>query len=61
MKAIPVPDDSEKTSKEAEETHNLWFIAKVKVALANADSKTSQRFTSDEIARKMDALIKTSY
>jgi hypothetical protein len=60
MSAILDPIESEFTSKEEGEIYGAWFIAKVETALMKADSKTSQRFTSDEVSRKMDLLIKAA-
>ena len=60
MSTILDPIESEFASQEAEETYSTWFVAKVEAAIANADSKISQRFTSDEVARKMDLLIKAA-
>jgi hypothetical protein len=60
MSTILDPIESEFTSKEEEESYSVWFTAKVEAALMKADSKTSQRFTSDEITRRMDLLIKAA-
>lgn len=60
MSTLLHPIESEFASKEAEQSYSTWFVAKVEAALANADNATAQRFTSDDVTRKLDLLIKSA-
>lgn len=60
MNAIFNPIESEFTSAEQELAYDRWLREKVESALAKADDPSTPRYSTDEVMRRMDALVKAA-
>ncbi|MFC7410977.1 MULTISPECIES: stability determinant [Hydrogenophaga] len=51
------PIVSEFSTQQEADAHDQWFRARVEAALRRADDPETPRFSTDEVMRRMDAVI----
>lgn len=51
---------SEFATQEEADSYDLWFRAKVQASLRRADDPSVPRHTTDEVMRRMDAVIQAA-
>lgn len=51
---------SEFATQEEADSYKLWFRAKVQASLRQADDPATPRHTTDEVMRRMDAVIQAA-
>lgn len=60
MNAVLDPMVSEFETDEQALSYDQWFRAKVAQSLAKANDPSTQRYTTDDVMGRMDAIIKTA-
>lgn len=60
MNAVLDPLISEFDTQEHAASYDLWFRAKVEQSLAKANDPSTPRYTTDEVMRRMDKIIKAA-
>lgn len=60
MSTVFDPIVSEFQTAAQEASYDLWFRAKVEKSLMLADDPGSPRYTTDEVMRRMDKIIKAA-
>jgi hypothetical protein len=60
MNAVLDPLISEFDTQEQAAGYDAWFRAKVEQSLAKANDPSTPRYTTDEVMRRMDTIIKAA-
>ena len=60
MNTVFTPIESEFTSAEQELAYEQWLREKVEASLVNADDPNSPRYSTDEVMRRMNAIVKAA-
>jgi hypothetical protein len=60
MNAVLSPIVSEFETEEQAASYDRWFRAKVEASLKKADDSSTPRYSTDEVMRRMDKIIKTA-
>ncbi len=60
MAAVLDPIVSEFETQEQAAHYDRWFRAKVEQSLAKADDPSTPRYTTEEVMRRMDKIIKAA-
>jgi hypothetical protein len=60
MYAVLDPLISEFETQEQAASYDRWLRAKVEQSLEKANDPTTPRYTTDEVMRRMDTIIKTA-
>lgn len=60
MNAVFDPIVSEFETQEQADSYDRWFRAKVEQSLAKANDPGTPRYTTDEVMRRMDKIIKAA-
>jgi hypothetical protein len=58
MNAVLDPIVSEFETQEQADSYDRWFRVKVEQSLAKANDPLTPRYTTDEVMRRMDKIIK---
>jgi hypothetical protein len=58
MNAILSPIVSEFATQEVADDYDLWFRSKVEASLRLSDDDSTPRYSTDEVARRMNQVIK---
>jgi hypothetical protein len=60
MNAVLDPIISEFETQEQADSYDRWFRAKVEQSLAKANDPATPRYTTDEVMRRTDKIIKAA-
>jgi hypothetical protein len=60
MSAVLDPIISEFETEEQAASYDRWFRAKVEQSVANANDPGTPRYSTDEVMRRMDTIIKAA-
>jgi hypothetical protein len=60
MNAVFTPIESEFSSAEQEQAYDRWLTEKVAASLAKADDPLTPRYSTDEVMRRMDAIVQAA-
>jgi hypothetical protein len=60
MTAVYTPIESEFCSAEEELAYDRWLREKVTASLVKADDPQTPRYSTDEVMRRMDAIVKAA-
>ncbi|OYT91960.1 MAG: hypothetical protein CFE43_10810 [Burkholderiales bacterium PBB3] len=60
MNAVYTPIESEFSSAEQEQAYDRWLSEKVAASLAKADNPQTPRYSTDEVMRRMDAIVQAA-
>jgi hypothetical protein len=60
MNAVLSPIVSEFETEEQAASYDRWFRAKVEASLKKADDASTPRYSTDEVMRRMDKIIKAA-
>jgi hypothetical protein len=60
MSAVFTPIESEFESPEQQAAYEQWLKAKVQASLAKADDPNTPRYSTDEVAQRMSAIIQVA-
>ena len=60
MKAVLDPLVSEFSTEEDADSYDRWFRAKVEQSIVDANNPAKPRYTTDEVMRRMDKIIKAA-
>ena len=60
MNAVLSPIVSEFETQEAADSYDQWFRSKVEASLLLADDPNTPRYSTDEVTRRMDQVIKAA-
>ena len=60
MNAVLSPIVSEFETEQQAASYDRWFRAKVERALTLADDPNTPRYTSDEVARRMNSIVEAA-
>ena len=61
MTAVFTPIESEFSSAEQELAYDRWLREKVTASLVKADDPQTPRYSTDEVMRRMDAIIQAAH
>ncbi len=60
MNSILSPIVSQFETQEAADSYDQWFTSKVEASLRQADDPSTPRYSTDEVSRRMDQVIKAA-